>query len=194
MPLHRLIEATDKRPCDVCGERKNFSKFGNKRNPATGEIEFLTVCKSCLLEEQKKRNGSDRARQIMRRRAKSHASRLGVSIGFMWVEMNWRHLVPYMRGMLAEGASCLSCGECFRDEQDITIDHGLTPRDLPGGRDFAREHAMNIALRCASCNKSKKDTDLSAWFDALEAARVRHGETPPTPLVRRRRQLSFDFS
>jgi hypothetical protein len=140
---------------------------------------FKPVCKAC---EQKKRNeqkNDDRAYAIIDSRASTRARVLAVQKAFIWINMNWRALVPMMRAMLSPEGLCLSCGHEFVNERDIQIEHREAPR-FPG--DWAREHARNIGLMCQSCNVTKRDKGNGLWLDEQEAARISNsGTTIPTP-------------
>jgi hypothetical protein len=87
----------------------------------------------------------------------------------MWVDMNWRALVPVFRAMCTPEAFCLSCGHKFDHERDIQIEHRAPPRHID---DYARIHARNIGLACASCNRGKSIAPYEEWLDREEERRL----------------------
>ena len=95
----------------------------------------------------------------------------------MWVNMNWRALVPVFRAMMTDEARCLCCGHRFDNERDIQIEHNYPPR-FPA--DTARLHTRNLSIACASCNRTKARTPYNVWLDQQEEARLSN-ETTRTP-------------
>jgi len=171
------------RQCKDCGQWLHFSRFRqwkDKRRHGSMSAGQKELCKAC---EQKKRNEKknlDRARSIIEDRAVARARKLGVSKAFMWIDINWKSLVPMMRAMMTPEGLCLSCGHPFVNERDIQIEHREPPRSLT---DWARESARNIGLLCQSCNVTKQDKPHSQWLDEQEAARIsnaafRAGDVP----------------
>lgn len=165
------------RPCErlckgPCGQWKHYSRFRSWRETSrhrSVSIQFKSLCRDCELIERNKQKNADRALWLMKKRASAHATALGVSTEFIWIEMNWQALVPFCRAMMTEEALCLDCGHKFLNERDIQIEHRDPPRFIG---DWARENTRNIGLACASCNGTKSNTSYSEWLDRQEEARL----------------------
>ena len=51
---------------------------------------------------------------------------------FFWIQMNYRALVPELRGLMTTEGLCKGCGHEFLNERDIQIEHIEAPRrDCP---------------------------------------------------------------
>jgi hypothetical protein len=159
------------RLCPKCGQWKHHSRFRSRRRTTSIHvgIEFNSLCKDCEQIERNERKNKDRPLALMKQRAATKASNLGVPSKFVWMNMNWRALVPYARAMMTEDGRCLSCGHPFLNERDIQIEHREPPR-FTG--DWAREHARNLALFCHSCNNTKGRKPYAQWLDEQEEARL----------------------
>lgn len=83
--------------------------------------------------------------------------------------MNYRALVPVLRALMTDEGLCQCCGHEFLNERDIQIEHLEPPRT---SNDWARLHARNLRLACASCNGGKGRTPYSEWLDEQEDTRV----------------------
>jgi hypothetical protein len=126
----------------------------------------------------------------MRERARDHAAKHGVSFDFMWINMNWRSLVPAYRAMMTDEALCTCCGHRFDNERDIQIEHNNPPRHTG---DLARLHARNISFACASCNRGKSATPYDEWLDQQEQARLSN-EVDRKKITLFDQQPEFQFS
>jgi len=168
------------RQCRTCGYWKHHSRFRIKAGHGSMS-RFFPDCRDCETKQRNERKNEDRALWIMKERAREHARKTGVSFDFMWMNMNWRALVPPFRAMMSKGALCLCCGHQFLNERDIQIEHNNPPRFLG---DFARLHARNISLACASCNRTKSDAPYSEWLDQQEEARLSNQANPSPSLTR----------
>jgi hypothetical protein len=102
-------------------------------------------------------------------RAATSAGKYGVSREFVWVELNYRSLVPWLRAMMTPEGLCLGCGHAFEDQGDIQIEHTSPPRFA---QDWARLHTRNLRLMCASCNGSKGQKEFDQWLDDEEERRL----------------------
>jgi 5-methylcytosine-specific restriction endonuclease McrA len=166
-----MTDPTEVRPCErfceKCRQWLHHSRFRQWRDTDRCH-RFRPDCKACEQIERNKRKNLDRPLAIIQRRAAERATRLGVSKQFVWVNLNWRALVPLMRAMLSPEGRCLNCGHPFVNERDIQIDHIEPPRSLV---DFARERAINLRLICQSCNGTKGAHLNAEWLDRQEDAR-----------------------
>jgi hypothetical protein len=158
-----------------CGHWKHHSRFRSKSGVGPNSTKFATLCKDCELEEKHKRKNEDRALWIVTERTRYYARKYGLSFDFMFKEMNFQSLVPGMRAMMTPEASCTNCGHAFDSEPDIQFDHNSPPRH---DNDYARIHARNITLRCASCNGGKSDTPYDDWLDQEEMRRLSNKANP----------------
>ena len=170
-PEHRPCE----RYCPSCRHWKHYSRFRSwvRRYRSTSTRTFAEHCKDCEQIIRNERLNADRPLGIMRRRATNHARKLGVSFTFLWVNMNWRALVPLVRAMMTPEGLCLSCGHPFVNERDIQIEHREAPRH---SADWARWHARNLGVFCQSCNNGKGRTGYAQWLDDEEAKRLSNEE------------------
>lgn len=75
--------------------------------------------------------------------------------GSSWIRREKR-LAIYAR----DGFACIYCG-ANEGETMLTLDHVL-PRELGGTHD-----GENLVTCCFSCNSSKQDVSMRAWFQAL---------------------------
>lgn len=162
------------RECPKCGLWKHHSRFRSRRRRASTSIDvysivFNRLCKDCEQIERNEGKNEDRALSIIDRRAATHARIAGVPKEFFWVNLNYAALVPQMRAMMTPEGRCLSCGHEFLSERDIQIEHREPPR-FP--QDWARKHARNLGLMCASCNDGKTNKPYSIWLDEQEGARL----------------------
>ncbi len=166
----------DVRPCErlcpKCNLWKHHSRFRSRKRRPTSigvGIEFNSLCKDCEQIERNERQNVDRPLHIIERRTSSHARSLGVPKSFLWVNMNWRALVPEMRALMTDEGTCRSCGHDFVNERDIQIEHREPPRHAA---DWARQHARNLGIFCQSCNNTKGDKSYALWLDEQEEARL----------------------
>jgi len=130
---------------------------------------FKPECRDCEQKARNEKKNADRPLAIIRQRAAVAATKAGVSREFMWVQMNYRGLVPYMRAAMSSEGLCLCCGHPFQNERDIQIEHIEPPR---GPRDWDRLHARNLRLGCGSCNRTKGKKPFADWLDEQEGARL----------------------
>lgn len=165
------------RPCDRvcqrCGEWKHFSRFRSWRRHdivSTAQPQFDSVCRDCRQIERNERKNANRPLAIVEGRAAPRARAAGVPLRFFMREMNWRSLVAPVRAAINDPDSCCtSCGHRHLNERDVELDHVLPPR---GPQDWARQHARNIRIVCASCNRTKGRKDYTVWLDEQEGARI----------------------
>src|SRR5215472_7030643 len=108
------------RQCPRCDQWKHHSRFRSwkRRHQSTSTLTFATLCKDCEQIKRNERKNADRALSLMEKRASSHARNLGVATAFLWTNMNWLSLVPYLRAMMSDEGRCLSCGHPFENERD----------------------------------------------------------------------------
>ena len=171
------------RPCERlcpedkggCGQWKHYNRFHSWRRSNRSVATFAVLCRDCEQRIRNERKNEDRPLWIIKQRAKAYATKYGVVFDFLWINMNWRALVPMFRAMCSPEGLCLSCGHGFTSEPDIQLEHVEAPRH---SKDFARIHARNIALRCGSCNRGKSDTPYTEWLDQEESKRLSN-ETKP---------------
>ena len=161
------------RQCAKCFEWKHYSRFRSwkHRRAQTSMdvcIEFRPMCKDCEQIERNERKNVDRASAIIDGRAARAARTAGVPKPFFWINMNWQGLVDEMRPKMTPEARCLVCGHPFLNERDIQIEHR---EPLRHPQDWARHHARNISISCASCNQTKRDKPYAQWLDEQEEAR-----------------------
>lgn len=194
------LASNEPRPCERhcprCEQWKHHSRFrSRKRRSATSidvAIHFNPICKDCEQIERNERLNADRPLVIMERRTATHARNLGVSFDFLWINMNWRGLVPVLRAMLSPEGRCLDCGHPFLGERDIQIEHREPPRHP---QDWARQHTSNLAFGCASCNNGKNNVAFAAYLDEKEARRLaneHHRQQLTTAPALEPVQLTFD--
>jgi hypothetical protein len=156
------------RKCRTCGYWKHYSRFQRKAGKRSLS-RFSPDCRDCETKARNERKNEDRPLWIIKERARDHATKHGLAFEFMWINMNWRSLVPMARAMMTEEALCTSCGHGFDNERDIQLEHRSPPRYRG---DLARVHARNIGLACASCNRGKSDAPYDDWLDQQEEARL----------------------
>jgi hypothetical protein len=173
---------SDPRPCErkcqgPCGEWKHHSRFrswtvGRKRSVSH---RFCAICRDCEQKARNEKKNADRPRAIIEQRAAAAASKTGTSREFFWMHMNYRSLVPELRGLMTSEGLCKGCGHDFLNERDIQIEHIEPPRFA---KDWARLHARNLRLCCGSCNRTKGQKPFSQWLDEQEGARLSNLEQP----------------
>jgi hypothetical protein len=167
--------SNDPRPCErqcaECKEWKHHSRFHNWKRSNSTVATFKPICRDCEQKARNAKKNADRPRAIIEQRAAAAATKAGVSREFMWVQMNYRGLVPYMRAAMSPEGLCLCCGHSFVNERDIQIEHIEPPR---GQEDWDRLHARNLRLTCSSCNRTKGQKPFAQWLDEQEGARRSH--------------------
>jgi HNH endonuclease len=170
------------RPCDrqcvECHQWKHHSRFHIKRRGNSTDatkIWFSSRCRDCEQKTRNERKNADRPKAIIEQRARTAASKAGESLGFFWIQMNYRALVPELRVMMTEEGLCKGCGHKFENERDIQIEHIEPPRFE---NDWANLHARNLRLCCASCNRTKGQKPFQQWLDEQEGARLSHLKVP----------------
>lgn len=184
-PAYSVVSAemitTLPRPCErqckgPCGLWKHYSRFRSYRNNpgrnstvSTSIVSFSPICRDCEQKGRNEKKNLDRPKAIIEQRAKSAASKAGVSFHFFWTQMNYRALVPVMRAMLSPESLCLCCGHKFESERDIQIEHHNPPR-YP--QDWALLHTRNLGFACGSCNRTKGAKPNIEWLDEQEGARL----------------------
>jgi hypothetical protein len=148
------------------------------------------VCRDCEQKARNEKKNADRPLAIVRQRAAAAATKAGVPFQFMWVQMNYRGLVPYMRAAMSPEGVCLCCGHPFQNERDIQIEHIEPPR---GEQDWDRLHARNLRLGCGSCNRTKGKKPFATWLDEQEGARLSNLQQPSsvTPSATAKAQLTL---
>jgi len=129
---------------------------------------FHPICRDCEQKERNERKNANRPLAIIEQRAASAAHKAATSKEFFMVQMNYRSLVPVLSALMDDGL-CQGCGHSFLHERDIQIEHLEPPRHA---QDWARLHARNIRLFCASCNRTKSDKPFQQWLDEQEGARL----------------------
>lgn len=160
------------RQCKKCGIWKFYSKFASRKRQhpnGTVWVEFNKDCRACEQKERNNKKNLDRPKAIIEQRAKTAATKAGVSFAFIWTQMNYRALVPLMRAMLTPEALCLCCGHKFENERDIQIEHHNPPRH---SQDWALLHTRNLGFACGSCNQTKSAKPNIEWLDEQELARL----------------------
>jgi 5-methylcytosine-specific restriction endonuclease McrA len=164
------------RPCERqcrgrCGRYLHYSRFYSRRRitPNGTVWHFDDKCKTCQQIERNERKNADRALAIIEGRASERARDVGKTREFMMTDMNWSQMVAEFRAMMGPDGRCKNCGHKFMNERDIQIDHIFPPRHIG---DWAREHARNLRLLCASCNATKQNKDPAEWLDEQEDARI----------------------
>jgi 5-methylcytosine-specific restriction endonuclease McrA len=130
---------------------------------------FHPDCRDCEQKARNEKKNTDRPLAIIQGRAKQAAHKAGVSVEFMWIDMNYRSLVPQLRAALTDEATCLGCGHSFLGERDIQIEHIEPPRSP---QDWERVHARNLRLFCGSCNGTKGNKPFTLWLHEQEGARL----------------------
>lgn len=158
--------------CPKCEQWKHHSRFRSWRDSrvrSDSGIQFAQHCRDCEQIKKNERLNEDRPLVVFRRRTATRAAKLGVPFDFLWVNMNWRSLLPDFRIALTTGATCHACGHPYLHERDVQIEHREPPRHP---QDWAREHARNIAFYCASCNRTKREKSYASWLDEQEDARL----------------------
>jgi len=142
---------------------------------------FKRLCKACEQIERNEKKNADRAAAILKGRAANRAGSLRVPTTFIWINMNWRALVPILRALMTPDGRCQNCGHPFVNERDIQIEHH-EPARFRG--DWAREHARNLGLGCQACNTTKAAKPFAQWLDEQESARAsndRHRQDAAAP-------------
>ena len=175
--------------CPQCKQSKHHSRFRSRKRDPHGSmwVEFNLLCKSCEKINRIEKKNEDRATHIVEERAGAHARKAGVPKSFFLVDMNYQALTPFLRAMMGTDARCLCCGHEFEGEPDIHIEHREPPRHR---QDWARLHARNLSLACASCNGDKINKPYAVWLDEEEDERLSNERHPTVdPLSERPHQL-----
>ena len=177
--MNDLLFGEQPRPCESqckkCGEWKHHSRFRLKSAGHSTVSRFNPYCKDCEQKERNETKNADRPKAIIEQRARSAARKAGTSLDFIWTGMNYRALVPVLRMMMTPEALCQGCGHEFLNERDIQIEHLEPPRHE---KDWARLHARNLRLSCASCNRTKSKKPFAQWLDEQEGARLSNLTVP----------------
>lgn len=100
--------------------------------------------------------------------------------GSSWVRKEKR-LALYHR----DGFSCIYCGESADDGAALSLDH-VTPRELGGTHE-----ATNLITSCVSCNSSRRDLSLRAFFVILRDKGI--DTTGLAAKIRRQTRKSLDM-
>jgi hypothetical protein len=182
------------RRCEECGEYKHHSRYRLKTAGHSTVSRFSPRCKDCEQKLRNEKKNVDRPRAIVEQRAATAATRAGKSRKFFWMQMNYRSLVPELRGLMTDEGLCKGCGHEFLNERDIQIEHIEPPRFT---NDFARLHARNLRLCCGSCNRTKGQKPFAQWLDEQEGARLSNLEQPSvdtTSPSKKPMQLDLDLA
>jgi 5-methylcytosine-specific restriction endonuclease McrA len=175
---HRPCE----RQCERCKEWKHHSRFKAKRIPhsTVGKIYFSPRCRACDQIERDEKKNADRPLYVIRQRAATAGHKAGgVGTEFFMTQMNYHNgLVPLMRILMSDEGRCITCGHAFLNEHDIQIEHIRPPRH---NQDWARLHARNLRLFCASCNRSKSNKPFDDWLDEEEEKRLSNLKSQERP-------------
>jgi hypothetical protein len=139
---------------------------------------FRALCRDCEQIERNEKKNEDRPFATIRQRAATGARKAGVSLEFMWIQMNYRALVAPFRASLTDEGLCLGCGHKPLNERDVQIEHLEPPRHR---QDWARLHTRNTRLTCGSCNRTKSAKVFSQWLDEQEGARISNLKEPRSP-------------
>lgn len=170
-----MRESVNHRPCERlcprCGQWLHYSRFRHRAQSTHRSVctKFNRLCRACEQVERNEKKNDDRPLAIIETRARGYAGRLGVAFDFVWVNLNWRSLVPVYRALSGTEGLCQSCGHRFDHERDIQIEHVAPPRRAD---DWARHHARNLRFLCGSCNRGKTNKPHDRWLDDEEHARV----------------------
>jgi hypothetical protein len=130
------------------------------------------------LRNEKK--NADRPKAIIEQRARREATEAGETFDFLWMQMNFRSLVPVLRALMTPEGLCQGCGHEFVNERDIQIEHLHPPRFK---QDWARLHTRNIRLGCGSCNGTKGSKPFDQWLDEQEGARLSNLRQPSVKVI-----------
>jgi 5-methylcytosine-specific restriction endonuclease McrA len=141
-------------------------------------VSFGRICKDCEQKARNEKKNADRPRAIIEQRASVAASKVGATREFFMIQMNYRALIPELRALMSNEGLCKGCGHDFINERDIQIEH-IEP--IRFDKDWARLHARNIRLFCASCNGTKGHKPFGQWLDEQEGARLSNLQEP-TPI------------
>jgi hypothetical protein len=182
-----MLNKPDPRPCErfcpTCQQWKHHSRFASRKRVAKpiglATVHFDPICRDCQQRERNERKNDDRPKAIIENRAAERASKAGVPKAFFMVNMNWNSLIPEFRAMMSGEGRCTSCGHPFLHERDIQLEHREPPRSPT---DWARHHARNIGIFCASCNNPKRNKPYAQWLDEQEECRLSNeaaGSLPP---------------
>ena len=178
------MQPGDVRPCErhcpKCDKWKHHSRFRSRKRktPHSTVWEFNPKCRDCEQIERNEKKNADRPKAIIEQRAGRRATELSVSKDFIMINMGYQSLIPVVRAMMTPEGVCTSCGHPFLNERDIQLEHREPPRS---STDWARHHARNIGIFCASCNRTKNDKPYAQWLDEQEEARIsneRHRMAP----------------
>jgi len=156
--------------CSGCDQWLHPSRFRPSEKGHGSVARFHSQCRACEQSNRTDRKNEDRALAIIRSRASNIARRAHVPLEFVMNDLNYRSLVVPLRAVLdhPEDAVCGNCGHGYINERDCQLDHREPPRH---DQDFARLHATNVTLVCASCNTSKGNREYSVWLDEQEQTR-----------------------
>lgn len=171
----KATEVLEPRPCERqckrCRQWLHHSRFRTQTRQSSRHSTvstFRPICKACEQIERNEKKNKDRALAIIKGRASNAAAKVGESLKFFWIQMNWRALVKPFAALM-DGGLCQCCGHPFLNERDIQIEHIDPPRD---SEDYANHHARNLRFACGSCNRTKGDKPFTQWKEEQEAARL----------------------
>lgn len=153
-------------------------------------LNYATVCKACEVHDRTEAKGKDPARAKVERAAselvtevnryyKAAGSAERISKDFVMRRLHYEHLVEPMRFAMTSHRCWSSCGEPYKNERDIQLEHREPPRSPI---DWERMDARNIDIKCGTCNNMKGDKPYSQWLHEQWEMYDKHYEEPQTVL------------
>lgn len=133
------------RECSVCGVDKDITEFPKNGKDKLGNTRYRTDCKECYGISRKLTK-----RKAVTKFLNNTKHRTGEVDTYMLDD--WRDAMLFFRG------ACAYCGTKQSRRLRLTRDHVVPVSD--GGGTTRR----NIVPGCRSCNSSKANKDMEAWF------------------------------
>lgn len=143
-----------------------------RETPHGSVWEYETICKACEVHDRTEAKAQDPARAKIERAAaevvtkvNNHFKTIGserrIGRDFVMTRLHYEHLIEPMRFAMDSHRCWASCGEPFKNERDIQLEHREPPRSP---LDWERMDARNIDVKCGTCNNMKADKPYSQWL------------------------------
>src|SRR5262249_36875201 len=133
---------------------------------------YAPACKSCEIYDRTQDKAEDPARAKVERAASELVTEVNnyyraigsserISKDFVMRRLHYEHLVPKMRFAMDSHHCWESCGEQFKNEPDMQLEHRAPPRSPI---DWERLDARNIDVKCGTCNNAKRGKSYEDWL------------------------------
>jgi hypothetical protein len=149
---------------------------------------YAPVCQACEIHDRTEAKGQDPARAKVERAAEKVVGEVNkfyrtigseerISKDFVMRRLHYNHLIEPMRFALTSNHCWSSCGEPYKNERDIQLEHREPPRSPT---DWERMDARNIDVKCGTCNNKKDNMPYAQWLHEQWEMYDKHYEDPET--------------